>query len=91
MIHSPTYYNLSKISISYFISFDYKKNKIISTGNDFSPVSLILFPIFSSFFILFMFALNGFTNDANYDFRPVVTLNSNVQLEPDGTNTWKIK
>lgn len=24
-------------------------------------------------------------------FRPIVTLNSNVQLEPDGTNTWKIK
>lgn len=27
----------------------------------------------------------------SYAFRPVVTLNSDVQLEPDGTNTWKIK
>lgn len=26
-----------------------------------------------------------------YAFRPVVTLNSDVQLEADGTNTWKIK
>ena len=34
------------------------------------------------------------TGDTNYDnksFRPVVTLNSDVQLEADGTNTWKIK
>ena len=33
----------------------------------------------------------GGPNGMLYAFRPVVTLDSNVQLEPDGTNTWKIK
>ena len=36
------------------------------------------------------------TNDTSVypienSFRPVITLNSDVQIEPDGTNTWKIK
>lgn len=39
---------------------------------------------------IWLYLSSGSTNYDNKNFRPVVTLNSNVQLEPDGTNTWKI-
>ena len=38
-----------------------------------------------------MFYSTGNVDGGTYALRPVVTLNSDVQLESDGTNTWKIK
>ena len=42
--------------------------------------------------LFYTFGSNGNYNHTSYGYslRPIVTLNSNVQLEPDGTNTWKI-
>lgn len=38
-----------------------------------------------------MFYSRGDVDGAIHSFRPVITLDSDVELEPDGTNTWKIK
>lgn len=38
-----------------------------------------------------MFYSRGNVDGAILSFRPVITLDSDVELEPDGTNTWKIK
>ena len=37
-----------------------------------------------------LFSSTGDYWGMTWSFRPIVTLNLDVQLEPDGTNTWKI-
>ena len=39
----------------------------------------------------YLFTSNGETVGVKNPFLPVVTLEQGIQLEPDGTNTWKIK
>lgn len=83
---SSNYYNIFHINgSSYWIS---SRCVNISTVNSWYSVFRVSSESIKG---QIMQRLNDDTSGSLFGIRPVVTLNSDVQLESDGTNTWKIK